>query len=378
MKPIVPLFGVVNGVGAEGEMLRILRSGQIASGPEVDAFRRRFADVIGSDRVVTTSDMSSAMTIALRLASVDRDSEVIASPFACLSTNAPIATSGARILWADMHPETGSLDLADVARLFSARTKAVVVYHVNGYPGPAAELAEMCHNAGVALIEDCDNALGATLGGRPVGNFGNFAIHSFYPNRQINGIEGGALVCRSGEDAERAVRLRRFGIDPGRFRDVQGEIDSNCDVPEIGWAATMSNLHSAYALGQMDGLVERLARTRANAQLLATALGDLEGLEIIRPLPGAIPAYWTFGIRVGGRDKVMNALKEAGIMVSKLHQRCDAYSGFAAAPRALPGTDAFVATSLHIPCGWWLTEADLDRVIEETRDAVLNHGEALP
>lgn len=374
MERAVPLFGVVKSDAIEQAALEVLRSGQIASGPYVEAFRARFGAAIGNDHLVTTSDMSSAMTIALRLADVRPGSEVIAMPFACLSTNAPLAATGADARWADMDPATASLDVADVARLITPLTRAVILYHVAGYPGPAREIAELCRAANVALIEDCDNALGAECGDRPVGGFGDFAVYSFYPNRQINGIDGGAIACRDPADAARAARLRRFGTDPTRFRDGLGEIDPGSDIAEIGWAAAMNNLNSAVALAQIDGVGERLVATRSNAERLAGDLTDVPPLELVQPRADCAPAYWALLARVGNREDCLAQLKRRGIAVSKLHHRNDGYSGFGAPRRPLPGVDAFSATAFGIPCGWWLTESDLDRVASAVRDVVSRFG----
>jgi perosamine synthetase len=374
----IALFGVMHDTVIEQAAAYVLRSGQIASGPAVEQFRRRFGAMIGNDNVATTSDMSSAMTIALRLAGAGPGTEVISMPFACLSTNAPIAGSGTLVRWADMNPATGAIDLDDVARLITPRTRALVLYHVAGYPGPAAAAAALCRDAGIRLIEDCDNALGATIDGMPVGSFGDHAIYSFYPNRQINGIEGGAITCRSASELERAVRLRRFGIDPARFRDGLGEIDPACDVAEIGWAATMSNLNSAVARSQLDGVAFRLARTQQNAHRLAAALDGLANVRPLTILPGALPAYWVLGVHVGGRDACLAPIKAAGVAVSRLHHRNDGYSAFGPCERRLRGVDAFTSTNLYLPCGWWLDDGAIDRVAEVVATVARTHGASLP
>lgn len=366
----IPLFSTGHTDAVEQAALTVLRSGQIASGANVELFRAALAERIGNPSVVTTSDMSVAMTIALRLSGVNPGDEVITSPFACLSTNAPIALSGARIRWADIDPRTGALDVDDVRRLIGNQTRAVMVYHLAGYPGPSRELAAICEQAGLSLIEDCDNALGATRDGRPVGSDGHHAIFSFYPNRQVNGLEGGAISCRSPAHVERAARLRRFGIDAARFRDKSGEIADDADVAEIGWSGSMSNLNTAVALAQLTELDARLAATRANANLLQQALSSLPGIEVFETLPGADPAYWGLMVRSDKRDQLLACFKQAGILASKLHQRNDRYSGMPADRRLLQGVDEIERTALAVPCGWWLGQQDLDRVEEVAKAAL--------
>ncbi|MBT9500762.1 MAG: DegT/DnrJ/EryC1/StrS family aminotransferase [Burkholderiaceae bacterium] len=359
----IPLFGIFRSAEMEAAVIEVIRSGQIASGGHVEAFRRGFGELVGNPNVVTTNDMSSAIQIALHVSGIGAGDEVLTAAYSCMSSNAPIATSGARAAWVDVDPATGVMDARDFERAITPRTRAALLYHLAGYPGPVREIAEICRQRGIVLIEDCDNALLATIDGAQVGSFGDFAIHSFYPNRQINATEGGAMVCKSPEHVARAIRLRRYGIDLTRFRDALGEIDPNCDIAEIGWAATLNNLCSAAGASQLASVAARVARTRDVAQALSARLAQLPQLALVRPMPGATPSYWALLTRVGKRDQVMAALKARGVQCSKLHHRTDSYSGFGAAPRELPGTSAFLASVLALPCGWWLNDDDIDYLV---------------
>jgi perosamine synthetase len=369
-----PLFGVVHEEAIERVAVEVLRSGQIASGPYVEKFRSTFAELVGNPLTVTVNDMSNAIAIALRLAGVGRGSEVVTSPFSCLSTNAPLGLSGATLRWADIDPDTASLNVESVRRLLNPNTRAVVLYHVAGYPGPAAELVALCRERGVVLIEDCDNALGATIDGVAVGQFAEYGVYSFYPNRQINAIDGGALTTRNPQDHDRALRLRKYGIDPVRFRDAQGEIDPDIDVPELGWAAVLSNLSSAIGFVQLPGLQGRLARTRANATRLRAQLRDLPGLTLVEPLPGADPAWWGVLALAQRRDALLDRLKADGVGASRLHHRNDGYSGFRAEAARLPGVDRFMEQVIALPCGWWLDGSEMDAIGALTRSHLPVHA----
>lgn len=365
-----PLFGVYHDQQVEEIAVEVLRSGQISSGLHVEKFRQAFGDLVGRPLTVTVNDMSSAVAIALRLAGVGPGSEIITQAFSCLSSNSPLGLSGARIRWADMDSETAAISVASVEALLTPATRAVLLYHIAGYPGPAEDLAALCRERGVSLIEDCNNALGATLNGTPVGQFGDYAVHSFYPNRQINAIEGGAISVSTDQEFQRALRLRKYGIDPVRFRDPAGEIDPAVDVPELGWAAILNNLSSAVGLVQLGGLADRLSATRANANRLRLALERLPGLVVVQPLVGADPAWWALLILAEQRDRVLARLKSRGIGASRLHYRNDVYTGFKADPATLPGTDRFMAQVIALPCGWWLTTSDIDTIGEEVKDAL--------
>lgn len=369
MKPIA-LFCPYHDKNIELIAIDVLRSGQVAGGPYVHQFSKAFGELIGNHNVVTTNDMSSAIQIALHIAGVRSGDEVLTAAFSCMSTNAPIATSGATPVWVDINPKTGTIDPEDFARSITPRTKAAIVYHLAGYPADVRQIAQLCSEAGIVLIEDCDNALLATVDGKLVGSFADFAIYSFYPNRHINATEGGALVCRNSEDAERAIKLRRYGIDLPRFRDANGEISLSCDISEIGWAATLNNLCSAIGLAQLPTVAGRIDRTRAVAKEMSLRLAEIPHLDIVEPLYKTVPTYWGLLVRVGRRDEVLVALKARNIHVSKLHQRTDIYSGFNAPRRVLPGTESFLETILALPCGYWMDENDIDYVVTSIRDVV--------
>ena len=359
----IRLFHAAHSPAMEQAALEVLRSGQIASGPKVAEFQKRFGEHVGRSHVVSTSDMTSALILALHLAGVRPGDEVLTLAYSCMSSNSPIALLGAKAVWVDIDPATASMSLDDLRHALSPRTKAVMLYHVAGYPGPAADISALCKERGIALIEDCNNALGATQHGQPVGHAGDFAVFSFYPNRQINAIEGGALVCPDAATAERATRLRRFGIDSTTFRDSLGEINPQSDIPEIGWSASFNQLHAAVGLPQIPLLKHRLARTRLIATILQQ---ELRGLSRVRPAvarEGAEPAFWAFLTLVERRDQLLAALKTRGIQSSRLHHRSDDYRGFGADRRPLLGTDKFMNEVLAIPCGWWLSDEEVTRLI---------------
>jgi dTDP-4-amino-4,6-dideoxygalactose transaminase len=262
------------------------------------------------------------------------------------------------------------MDPDALERAITPRSKAVIVYHLAGYPADIRRIAHICRQHGLKLIEDCDNALFASVDGAQVGGFGDYSIYSFYPNRQINATEGGALYCKDPEDTRRATLMRRYGIDLTRFRDHLGEINPACDIPEIGVAATLNNLCSAIGCTQIEGAPQRVARAREIAARYQAALADLPGIRAVLPNPDTVPAYWAYLLSAERRDAVLAFMKQEGVQVSKLHHRTDAYTGFGTAPADLPQTQYFLDHVLTIPCGWWLDDADVEHVIATLRRAV--------
>lgn len=366
--PTIDLFHPVHLPEMEAAALDVLRSGQIASGPKLVELEQAFTTVTGREHIVSTNDLTSAVLLALHLAGVRAGDEVATVAFSCLQSNSPIAHLGARPVWIDIDPATMSMSVEDLAAKLMPSVKAVMVYHVAGYPADTARIAVICRNRGIPLIEDCNNAIGAMLDGRPVGVMGDFAVYSLYPNRQINGIDGGMLATPDAATAARATRLRRFGIDAQSFRDTRGEINPESDVCEIGWSAALSHLNAAVALAQLKTLEERMARTQVVAARLSEGLRGLHRLHPVRPVAGAMPAFWGLFVQSEQRDALHAHLKAHGVKPSILHQRNDWYSGFGTPRADLPGTAIVMDQILALPCGWWLTDAQIDDLLRRVSE----------
>lgn len=345
-------------------------SGRLAAGPAVPMLEERLGALVGAQPVVAMSDMTQALCLALRLAGVTPGDEVVTLAFNCMSSNSAIAMIGATPVWVDVDPDTATVDVDDLRACITPRTRAVVVYHVAGYVADLSALRALCDEAGLPLIEDANNALGARWQDRPVGSVGDYAVFSFYANRQLNGIEGAALVCRNEVDAERARRLRRFGIDVARFRDPNGEIDPAVDVSEIGYSAALPNVNATLACRAMDDLFVRVDRNRSHVAYLMEALADQPNLQFIRERDGAHGVFWVALVRSPERDRLMAGLKARDVHCSKLHQRNDVYSGFHASVRDLPGTSLLEREMLALPSGWWLSRDDLDRIVAAVRATI--------
>jgi perosamine synthetase len=359
----LPLFHAVTTPSMDDAALRVARSGQIASGPAIGQFEDRLRESTGRAHWVATDNMTNALALALRLAGVGPGDEVATLAYSCMSSNSPIALCGAKAVWVDIDPDTASMSVDDLARKLTPRTKAVFLYHVAGYPAPARKIAALCRERGIALVEDCNNALGATDDGHPVGQAGDYAVLSFYPNRQINALEGGAPACPDDAAAARARRLRRFGIDATTFRASNGEINPQSDIPEVGIAATLSQLNAAVGLASSVDLAARLDAVAANAARWRAGLAGVPGIRPVTPPPGSTAVHWAFLVLADDRDALLARLKAAGVQASTLHLRNDTYSGFAAASPPLPGTDRFTAQVIGLPCGWWLAPSDIDALV---------------
>lgn len=368
MDPIV-LFDCRPEAAALEALAPLMASGQLASGPNVAALEHALAGYLNHPHVACLGDATHALALALQLAGVGPGDDVLTLSYNCMSSNSAIAHVGARPVWVDLDEGSATMSVADCERALTPATKALVVYHVAGYPAPLPALRAFCDRHRIALVEDANNALAATLDGRRIGTTGDFAVFSFYANRQVNGIDGAALVCPDAATAAAARRLRRYGIDVPRFRDAHGEIDARSDIPQVGMSSPLNHVQATLALVHLRSLDARIDRNRRNVATLAARLADVPALAPVAWAPGAAPAFWAWLVRCGERDVLLERLKARGVQCSKLHQPNDVYSGFAGAARALPHTARFMDEILALPCGWWLDDAALERLVAQVRAA---------
>ena len=360
----IPLFKVVNSPEMESTAVEVMRSGLIASGEHVRRFEDGLSDLLGHEHIVSVSDMTSAIYMALHISGVRLGDDVITSAFSCMATNAPISAMGANAIWVDLLESSISIDPVAFERAITPKTKAAILYHVAGYPGAVKEISEICKKHDIVLIEDCNNALLAMVEGEPAGGSGDFAIYSFYPTRLIQTFEGAAIVCRDEEKADALKKLRRLGIDFTTFRNEVGEINAASDIPEAGWASSLSNIGAAIGCVQLSGVKDRIEKVRENAACLSSLLSQLPGLTVIPAYPATVPSYWALLIQVEGRNKILKFLKEKGVHVSSLHQMNDRYSCFhTSSCYELPNTEILQKTILALPCGWWLSRDDIEYIV---------------
>lgn len=347
----------------------ILGSNQLAAGPNVAAFEELLRQYIGNPLLTTTGDASTSIAICLYLAGVRPGDEVIASPLACLATNQPILNLFARVRWCDIDPLTGNVDPADVARKITQHTKAVLLFHWAGNPADLAPIYELSRRAGLPVVEDASEALGAEYARQKLGNTGgDYVIFSFYPNRHLTTIEGAAIAFGDKAQYERGRCLKRYGIHAATFRTADGEINPHSDITEPGWNSYLNHVAATMGIAQLQDLHHRLAVHQENGLFYDAQLPDIRGLTVLRRPDTARSAFWVYTFLAERRDELLKHLWAHGIHASKVHLRNDVYSCFGPHADRLPGVDYFAEHTISIPCGWWVTDESRSAIVQVIRE----------
>ena len=342
------------------ELERVLYSGQISEGAEVEAFERAFAAFVGLSPVLSFYSGTAALHTALLLAGVGPGDEVVSTPMTAEPTNLSILHAGGRVVWADVDPASGNIDPDSIAAAITPRTRALMVVHYGGIPAPMARIRAIAAAQGVPVIEDCAHALGARYGGEPIGRGSEYAMFSLQAIKHLTTVDGGMLALGREQESARCRRLRWFGIDRKAPR-------TDVDVSEAGYKYHMNNVNAVIGSVQLAHIAPVIRRHIDNGRWLDRALAGIAGIELLRWDAGAEPSYWFYTVLADRRDDLARMLASRGIGNSLAHKRNDLHSVFSASRRELPGTTSFYSRMLHIPCGWWVGDGDREYIAETLR-----------
>ena len=360
----------------------------IGRGPLVDRFESELATLLETEGrpALALSSCTAAIDLALHLCGVSPRTlpgtqVVLSTPMTCAATNTPILSRGARILWADVDPVTGGIDPLDVARKVERfrheagpfdELKAIIAVD---WAGRSCDYNALRAAApGIPIIQDAAHSLLGTHNGRYFSKVGgDYTCYSFGPIKHLSMPNGGALVCPPGQD-ERARLLSWYGLDRRSGQDFR------CaqDITEAGHKYILSDVDAAVGLANLPHVAELIWRHRANAAIYHHRLEGLPGLTLPPYDPGC--SYWVYPFLTDDRDECIAFLAERGIAASQVHRRCDTHPAFVAATHpatgARPGLDSFAARQCNVPCGWWVSDADSERVIEALTEWAALHRDS--
>ena len=336
------------------ELNKILRSGQLAYGKWGRALEQAVSEFTGSYYVLSTNSYNSAMLLVLATLNIGHTDEVIASPMSCLASNQPFVTQGANVVWADIDPRRGTLDPSDVERKITDKTKAIFHNHHCGYPGYIDEINAIGKEHGILVIDDSIEAFGSSYKNNLIGNVGTpVTVFSFETVRLPNCIMGGALIFEDKAFYEKAMRIRDYGINREKFRDLQGEINHDCDIVLPGFGIKPTEINSYIGVEQMKNLPDLLAQQRNNAKQWMSWIEQNKKEAVTLNTLDIEPNYWVFGTLTDDKNSQISQMRSLGYYASGVHLNNNRYSVFGH-QGPLPGVEDFYSRFVAWPCGWWI------------------------
>ncbi len=278
---------------------RVFKSGYFILGPETSAFEDEFAAYLGIDWAVGVGSGTDAITLALIAGGVMPGDEVITVSLSAAGTAVGIVNAGAVPRFVDVDPIHRCMAPESLAAAITPRTTAVVPVHLHGFSAPMAEITTIAARNKLLVVEDCAQAHGAVYKGVKVGCHGHVAAFSFYPTKNLGAFgDGGAVVTRDRQTAERVRRLRCYGWDDRRV-----SVDR-------GFNSRLDEIQAAVLRILLPHLDDYNAERKEIAVRYRKALSSL---PLKMPPDDAGSAYHQFAVEIECRDKVREHLLERGI-----------------------------------------------------------------
>lgn len=345
---------------------RVCDSQRFIGGPEVEAFERDVAAVAGVPHAIGVSSGTDALLAAMMALGIGPGDDVVTSTFSFFATAGCIARLGARPRLVDIDPATYNVDPAAVEAAITPATKAIIPVHLYGLCADMDPLLATARRAGVAVIEDAAQAIGATYRGRPAGSMGTAGCFSFFPSKNLGAFGDAGLVTTGDEALARELRLlRNHGAEPKYFHK------------RIGGNFRLDAIQAAVLRVKLPHLAAWSAKRRANADLYDRLFAEagLTDRVTLPPRPADREHIFNqYVIRVPDRDRVREHLTAAAIGTEIYYpvpfhlQECFASLGYREGE--FPRAEAAARETLALPIYSELTEAQQREVVGAVKVAL--------
>jgi len=355
----------------------VIESGWVAQGPRVVRFEEEFADAVGAQYAVATSNCTTALHLALVVAGIGAGDDVVVPSFSFIATaNAPTYV-GARPVFADVDLETGNVTAGTIMAAITPATKAVIVVDQGGVPVDIDDIRAELDPLGVVVIEDAACGAGSTYRGGPVGIGADLTAWSFHPRKLLTTGEGGMLTTHNPAWADRARQLREHSMSVSANARHASVFAPPEEYLEVGFNYRMTDMQAAVGLVQLGRLPAIVRRRREIVAAYTAELADIPGLRPVADPPWGTSNFQSFWVEVlpefpVSRDELLAALAaddisgRRGIMAS---HRQPAYADRDTGGAELTVTERLTDCTLILPVFHQLTDEERARVVASIRRA---------
>tara|TARA_B100000686_G_C16704673_1_gene925556 strand:- start:388 stop:1443 length:1056 start_codon:yes stop_codon:yes gene_type:complete len=294
---VIPLSKPIVGEEEKTAVLRVLESGMLAQGPEVEAFEQEFSETVSGHHCVAVNSGTSALHLGLLATGIKPGDEVIVPSFTFAATANAVSLCGATPIFVDIDINTFTIDTEAVSAAITPRTSGIMPVHLYGHPAKMDLLSQIADKHSLMLFEDAAQAHIAEYQKSPVGTFGTAAF-SFYPTKNMTSAEGGMIVTSDPDVARKARLLRNQGME----KKYENEV--------VGFNNRMTDIHAAIGRVQLASLQVRTDRRREIARIY-----DKNLQNVTTPFVGdnVIHSYHQYTIRSEYRDSLSTHLSNEGV-----------------------------------------------------------------
>lgn len=344
-----------------------LKSGWISSaGKFLDLFEERWAAYCGMPHGIAVSNGSVALDVAVSLLDLQPGDEVIMPTFTIISPAQSIVRAGGVPVLVDSDSRTWQMDAARIEARITSRTRAILVVHIYGHPADMDPVLDIARRYNLLVIEDAAEVHGAEYKGRRCGGLGDISTFSFYANKLVTTGEGGMVLVRTPELAERARGLRNLC-----FQKKQRFLHD-----ELGYNFRLTNLQAALGVGQIERMDQIVARKRAIAGAYSECLKDVPGIQLPVEEMWAQNVYWVYGIVLDERTgltalQTAEKLRELGIETRPfflgMHQQPVFQQMGLFRNESFPVAETLARYGFYLPSGLTITDEQIQYVCDSLR-----------
>ena len=346
-----------------------LKGELLTTGPLVEKFEQELENEVGAPTVTVTSG-TAALHCAYSAIGLEPGDEVITPPITFIATQATAALMGAKIVFADVQPDTANIDPKSVEAAITPRTKAIVAVDFAGHPAALDELKAIAVKRGIYLIEDAAHSIGSVYKNCAVGSIADLTTFSFFPTKNLTTAEGGAVSSTNPDLLERARKFSKQGLvrDPNQFL-IKNEGPWHQEVQEFGLNYRLPDVLCALGISQLKRLSSFKKRRREIFEFYSSAFKDVDLVQTPIERESVDSNWHLYPIRVPAlhRADIFAWLRSNGIGVqvnyfpAHLHPVFKS-SGFKRGD--FPVAEAFYDSEISLPIYSDLTESDLKRVVD--------------
>jgi dTDP-4-amino-4,6-dideoxygalactose transaminase len=295
----IPLASPSIDRGDISSVVKVLKSGNLAQGPEVTKFESNFSFYVEGRSCVAVNSGTSGLHLALLALNIGPGDEVLVPSFTFAATANSVALTGATPVFIDIDAKTFNLDPELIEKSITNRTKAIQVVHLYGLPANMERILEIANKYNLKVIEDAAQAHLASIDGKSVGTFGDAAVFSFYPTKNMTSGEGGMIVLKNPDVARVCKLLRNQGME----KRYENEI--------VGFNLRMSDLHAALGNSQLSKIESWTEKRIENAKFLSE---NIESRVTPKTPLGYRHVFHQYTLRINrNRDNFLAALHSNGI-----------------------------------------------------------------
>jgi len=364
------------------EVLDSMRKAWLGTGAKVQQFEKNFAEYKNIKHVAAVNSCTAALHLSCLSLGLKPGDEIITTPMTFCATVNAIIHSGARPVFADIDPVTLNIDVNEIEKKITSKTRAVIVVHFAGRACDMDPIIELARARNIAIIEDCAHAIETLYKGRKTGTLGHAGCFSFYATKNITTGEGGMVVSHDENLIKRTKIMALHGLSHDAWQRYSDSGYKHYYVEEVGFKYNMMDLQAAIGIHQLKKIDEYWKRRE---RIWNKYIGAFADLDIGLPAPvekDTRHAYHLFTVRINPRQAGMNrddflmamTAKNIGVGVHYLSIPEHPYyqKHLSLKTEDYPHAFSFGRETVSLPISPKLTDQDVDDVINTVRSILLN------